>query len=200
MTESIAEVLGLAAVIPGGTVLILLFLSYGQLIHQLQNAHKALWIELGQPALFWGGRPLGCRPFNSTRNNANIRRGGSGETSMIARHWRGWTKAENADAYEALLRIQVLPELAKISGYRGGYVLRGNAADEVEFVIINLFASIEARGGLSWKTLRFLYVRPDGASSTAYPSQEAPLFGCASKSCSVRIWPRAPGANMLPED
>lgn len=55
MTESIAEVLGLAAVIPGGTVLILLFLSYGQLIHQLQNAHKALWIELGQPALFWGG-------------------------------------------------------------------------------------------------------------------------------------------------
>jgi heme-degrading monooxygenase HmoA len=63
---------------------------------------------------------------------------------MIARHWRGWTKAQNADAYETLLKTQVLPYLAKIAGYRGGYVLRGNTADEVEFVIINLFDSIEA--------------------------------------------------------
>ena len=63
---------------------------------------------------------------------------------MIARHWRGWTKARNADAYETLLKSQVLPGLAKIAGYRGGYVLRGNAAGEVEFVVINLFDSIEA--------------------------------------------------------
>lgn len=63
---------------------------------------------------------------------------------MIARHWRGWTKTQNADAYEALLRTQVLPDLAKIDGYRGGYVLRSNTADEVEFVVINLFDSIDA--------------------------------------------------------
>jgi hypothetical protein len=63
---------------------------------------------------------------------------------MIARHWRGWTKAKNADAYETLLKTRVLPELAKIAGYRGGYVLRANTAEEVEFVIINLFDSIEA--------------------------------------------------------
>jgi heme-degrading monooxygenase HmoA len=77
-------------------------------------------------------------------NNASIHAGTSGETSMIARHWRGWTKAQDADAYETLLKTQVLPELAKIAGYRGGYVLRGNAADEVEFVVVNLFDSIEA--------------------------------------------------------
>ena len=63
---------------------------------------------------------------------------------MIARHWRGWTKAQDADAYETLLKTQVLPELAEIEGYRGGYVLRGDAADEVEFVVVNLFDSIEA--------------------------------------------------------
>jgi hypothetical protein len=63
---------------------------------------------------------------------------------MIARHWRGWTKAQNADAYETLLKIQVLPDLAKIAGYRGGYVLRANMPDEVEFVVINLFDSVEA--------------------------------------------------------
>jgi len=63
---------------------------------------------------------------------------------MIARHWRGWTTTQDADAYETLLRTRVLPDLAKIAGYRGGYVLRSSTADEVEFVIINLFDSIEA--------------------------------------------------------
>jgi antibiotic biosynthesis monooxygenase (ABM) superfamily enzyme len=63
---------------------------------------------------------------------------------MIARHWRGWTKAPSADAYETLLRTRVLPDLAKIPGYRGGYVLRNDEADEVEFVVINLFDSYEA--------------------------------------------------------
>ena len=63
---------------------------------------------------------------------------------MIARHWRGWTKAQNADAYETLLRTRILPDLARIAGYRGGYILRGDTAEEVEFVVINLFDSIEA--------------------------------------------------------
>jgi hypothetical protein len=63
---------------------------------------------------------------------------------MIARHWRGWTTAQNADAYEGLLKTQVLPELAKIAGYRGGYVLRDDTPEEVEFVVINLFDSVEA--------------------------------------------------------
>jgi antibiotic biosynthesis monooxygenase (ABM) superfamily enzyme len=63
---------------------------------------------------------------------------------MIARHWRGWTAPENAAAYEDLLRKTVLPGLKKIEGYRGGYVLRRNAGAEVEFVVVNLFDSIEA--------------------------------------------------------
>ena len=63
---------------------------------------------------------------------------------MIARHWRGWTKASDADAYEALLQTKVLPDLTKIPGYRGGYVLRSVKANEVEFVVINLFDSLEA--------------------------------------------------------
>ncbi len=63
---------------------------------------------------------------------------------MIARHWRGWTAPENADAYQDLLSGTVLPELKRISGYRGGYVLRRDVADEVEFVVVNLFDSIAA--------------------------------------------------------
>jgi hypothetical protein len=63
---------------------------------------------------------------------------------MIARHWRGWTEVQNADAYENLLRNTVLPALSGIEGYRGGYVLRSDGPQEIEFVVVNMFDSIEA--------------------------------------------------------
>src|SRR5258708_1056638 len=63
---------------------------------------------------------------------------------MIARLWKGWTTLENADAYEKLLREKVLPDLRLIDGYRGGYVLRQDGSDEVEFAVLNLFDSLEA--------------------------------------------------------
>ena len=50
----------------------------------------------------------------------------------------------NADAYESLLKSKVLPELRHVAGYRGGYVLRSEGAEEVEFVVVNLFDSIES--------------------------------------------------------
>jgi heme-degrading monooxygenase HmoA len=34
--------------------------------------------------------------------------------------------------------------LKTIPGYKGGYVLRRNVSDEVEFIVINLFDSIQA--------------------------------------------------------
>lgn len=63
---------------------------------------------------------------------------------MIARVWRGWTNAENADAYERLLKEVVYPGLQDIHGYRGGYILRQDGQEEVEFVTVNLFESLEA--------------------------------------------------------
>ena len=62
---------------------------------------------------------------------------------MIARHWRGWTKSLDADAYEALLKEKVLPGLKGIAGYRGGYILRSDGAQESEFVVVNLFDSLD---------------------------------------------------------
>ena len=63
---------------------------------------------------------------------------------MIARLWRGWTSRENADAYERLLQERVLPGLKRLDGYRGGYILRQESNEEVEFVVMNLFESLEA--------------------------------------------------------
>jgi heme-degrading monooxygenase HmoA len=63
---------------------------------------------------------------------------------MVARHWRGWTTVQNADAYEILLKSKVLPGLREIEGYRGGYVLRKDDTNEAEFLVVNLFDSLEA--------------------------------------------------------
>jgi heme-degrading monooxygenase HmoA len=63
---------------------------------------------------------------------------------MIGRLWHGWTTHENADAYEALLRREVLPGIHRVPGYHGAYLLRRDAGPEVEFVTMTLFESWDA--------------------------------------------------------
>jgi hypothetical protein len=63
---------------------------------------------------------------------------------MISRLWHGWTTRANADAYEQLLRSEVLPGILRVKGFRGASLLRRDANDEVEFVTITLFDSLDA--------------------------------------------------------
>jgi heme-degrading monooxygenase HmoA len=63
---------------------------------------------------------------------------------VIARVWRGYTKPENADGYEAHLRPELLPGLSKVKGFEGSFLLRRAVADEVEFMTIILWDSIES--------------------------------------------------------
>lgn len=62
---------------------------------------------------------------------------------MIARVWRGYARPEHADAYEAHLKPELLPGLSTVAGYRESYLLRRQAGDEVEFITIILWESIE---------------------------------------------------------
>ncbi len=63
----------------------------------------------------------------------------------IKRIWHGWTTPENAAAYENLLRAEVFPgiEAKQIPGYRGIELLRLDRDEEVEFVTIMTFDSIQ---------------------------------------------------------
>jgi heme-degrading monooxygenase HmoA len=63
---------------------------------------------------------------------------------MIARHWRGWTKRDAADAYEQLLKQNILPGIGNLEGHRGAYILRQDGPEESEFVVINFFDSLDA--------------------------------------------------------
>jgi len=51
---------------------------------------------------------------------------------------------QDADAYESVLKDKVLPSLRHIEGYRGGYIFRNDGPQEVEFVVVNFFDSLES--------------------------------------------------------
>jgi len=63
---------------------------------------------------------------------------------VIARIWHGYTKPEHANAYEAMLKPELLPGISKVRGYRGSYLLRREAEAEVEFITIMLWDSVDA--------------------------------------------------------
>jgi heme-degrading monooxygenase HmoA len=63
---------------------------------------------------------------------------------MIARMWRGSAIRERADDYVKHLQKFVVPELCQIDGFRGIYLLRRNSSDDVEFLVLTFWESMEA--------------------------------------------------------
>ena len=63
---------------------------------------------------------------------------------MITRMWRGWTRAADADAYEQFLLTELFPAMRSLDGFRGAEVLRRADGDEVAFVTLTRFDSLEA--------------------------------------------------------
>jgi heme-degrading monooxygenase HmoA len=63
---------------------------------------------------------------------------------MVARLWRGFAKPGAADAYEAMLKPELLPGVGKAKGYERSWLLRREAGAETEFVTLMLWRSLDA--------------------------------------------------------
>ena len=63
---------------------------------------------------------------------------------MIARLWHGWTAPETADAYEEFLRTKMFPSIHRVPGYLGAELLRRQDGNEIAFVTITRFESLES--------------------------------------------------------
>lgn len=81
---------------------------------------------------------------------------------MIVRIWHGWTSPANADAYEWLLRDEIFRGIAAraIPGYRGIELFRRTDGDEVEFVTLMRFDSLEAVRTFAGDDYRLAVVPP----------------------------------------
>ena len=85
---------------------------------------------------------------------------------MIARIWHGWTKRADAKAYEKLLRDEIFPSIAarNIEGYRGAEFFVREAENEVEFVTLLRFNSMDAVTE---------FAGPDASKPVIFPKAEA---------------------------
>jgi hypothetical protein len=64
----------------------------------------------------------------------------------VCRLWRGWTTPENADAYERIVRGQVIPgiEVRQIPGFQHIDLMKRDLGGEVEFQTLMWFESLDA--------------------------------------------------------
>lgn len=67
---------------------------------------------------------------------------------MIARMWRGWTRAEDAGEYARHLQQRVR-EQASMPGKRGSIILRRRLGDRAEIVTISFWDSLDAERTLA---------------------------------------------------
>ena len=65
---------------------------------------------------------------------------------MICRIWHGWTTPENAEAYEAVVRGEVIPgiEAMRIPGFRHIDLMRRDPDGEVEFQTVMWFDDVDS--------------------------------------------------------
>jgi heme-degrading monooxygenase HmoA len=65
---------------------------------------------------------------------------------MIMRIWRGWTTKADAATYEGLLRGEIFPGILarNLEGFLGIALVRREVGEEVEFVTLMRFASLDA--------------------------------------------------------
>ena len=63
---------------------------------------------------------------------------------MIIREWRGRASASKAEAYPRHFREQVVPELRRIPGFIGAHLSRRKLDDQVEFLVLTRWQSMES--------------------------------------------------------
>jgi antibiotic biosynthesis monooxygenase (ABM) superfamily enzyme len=80
---------------------------------------------------------------------------------VIARVWHGWTSPANADAYEEFLRTNMFPSIHRVPGYVGADLLRRDAGDEIAFVTITRFESLESVRAFAGEDYEQAVVEPE---------------------------------------
>src|SRR2546427_9258469 len=101
---------------------------------------------------------------------------------MIARIWHGWTKPADAKTYENMLREEILPGIARrnIPGYRGAELFIQDDGDEVEFVTLLRFDSMDAV---------IAFAGDDESKPVIYPKAEPLLTHMDERSRHYRVVP-----------
>ena len=99
---------------------------------------------------------------------------------VITRLWRGWTTPENADAYEQFLLTRLFPSMRAIAGFRGADVLRRQDGEEIAFVTLTRFESIDAIRGFAGDDYEVPVLEPEAIALLSRYEHRAFHFATAS--------------------
>jgi antibiotic biosynthesis monooxygenase (ABM) superfamily enzyme len=100
---------------------------------------------------------------------------------VITRLWRGWTATGNADAYERFLLQELFPSMRCIRGFTGADVLRRDVdGDEVAFVTLTRFESLDAIRGFAGENYETSVIEPQAAALLSHYDDRAQHFSTAA--------------------
>jgi heme-degrading monooxygenase HmoA len=80
---------------------------------------------------------------------------------VVARHWRGWTSAADADRYVEYLNETGVRELCGTAGNRSVQVWRRLNGGRAEFVVVSLWESREAIRAFAGEDIEVARFYPD---------------------------------------
>jgi heme-degrading monooxygenase HmoA len=86
---------------------------------------------------------------------------------VIVRAFHATASADGADTYHQHFTGLVLPELQRIDGYHGAYLLRRDRDGHVELQVLTLWASLEAVRRFAGPDLEHAVVEPAAQAALA---------------------------------
>jgi heme-degrading monooxygenase HmoA len=86
---------------------------------------------------------------------------------MIVRSWRGRAPSSNANAYIEFFKRKVLPILRGIDGFAGVSLLKQSRSNDVEFLVLTRWTSLDAIRAFAGDDIRKAVVEPEAAALLA---------------------------------
>lgn len=84
---------------------------------------------------------------------------------MIVRAWCGRASPAQASAYPNHFRRSVVPDLERIAGFIGASLLRQARADEIEFLVLTRWSSMDAIRAFAGDKVEAAVVEPDAVAA-----------------------------------
>lgn len=99
---------------------------------------------------------------------------------MITRLWRGWTARENADAYEHFLLSELFPSMRDIADFLSADVLRRDDHNQVAFVTLTRFESLEAIRAFAGENYETPVIEPTAQALLSHYDERAQHYRTSS--------------------
>ena len=84
---------------------------------------------------------------------------------MIVRVWRGYGAVTDGDAYPRHLLETVRPKLAQLPGFRSLYLLRHQGMEEIEFLVLTFWDSMDAVRAFAGNQPELAVVEPEARAA-----------------------------------